>query len=132
MLMLCVCRSAYCALPDVISESNVLKFIDGGDLTTFLMIIEANKSQVQTMYHVFSILYILSKSRERLHSLNSELCFQLSSWRFSFAAATSSELGKAGLVKATIDMIREKKSGKQGELLQMLLFTLNRMCLQRK
>jgi hypothetical protein len=47
-----------------LTESNVTKFIDGGDLTTFLMIIRANKSHFTTMYHVFSILYILAGNRE--------------------------------------------------------------------
>lgn len=45
-------------------ESNVVKFVDDGDLTTFLMIIDFHKAHQETMYHVFSILYILAKHRK--------------------------------------------------------------------
>lgn len=87
-------------------ETNVVKFVDDGDLTTFLKIIAFHKASPHTMYHVFSILYILAKN-----------------------VGLSTELGKAGLIKVTIEQIREKKAGVHGELLQMLLFTLNRLCI---
>lgn len=44
----------------------------------------------------------------------------------------SSEIGKAGLLKATLEMIREKRSGTQPELFQVAIFALNRMCLLGK
>jgi hypothetical protein len=39
------------------------------------------------------------------------------------------ELGKVGLIQLTLELLREKKSGKQPEILQLLLFFLCRMCL---
>jgi hypothetical protein len=44
-------------------------------------------------------------------------------------AGMSSEIGKAGLLKATLEMIREKRSGSQPELFQVAIFALSRMCL---
>ncbi len=48
--------------------------------------------------------------------------------RLITSEALAAELGKMGLVKVNIDMLREKKSGQQGELLQVLLFTLSKLC----
>ena len=45
------------------------------------------------------------------------------------SAGMALELGKVGLIQLTIELLREKKSGKHGEILQLLLFFLCRMCI---
>jgi hypothetical protein len=40
------------------------------------------------------------------------------------------ELGKVGLIQLGIELLREKKSGKQGEILQLALFFMCRLLLR--
>ena len=51
-------------LASTCAESNLSKFVDDGDLTTFILMLECHKSSVDLMYKLFSVIYILAKHRK--------------------------------------------------------------------
>lgn len=121
----CVVASGRHVDPGV-PATNVSKFVDEGELTTFMMIIEANKSQYHTMYHLFSIVFTLAGNGTSaiVGPINLVLTFCVRVW----SAGASAELGKVGIIQAALQLLRERRAGKHSELLQVLLFSLSRLC----
>lgn len=77
---------------------------ESADLPLIITLITACRTNHMVVYRCLSIMHILTDDD-----------------------AMSLELGKAGAVRLCIDLVREKKSGKHAELLQVSLFLLCRL-----